>query len=84
VPSRYLYPSLPGKFNRVMTLLSIPWTIALVWIIWTLPDTTSQRNPMMVRVAWVSLTYPVLYLGASWVITLKHWKKRPPASAEMV
>jgi phosphatidylcholine synthase len=84
VPSRYLYPSLPGKFNRVMTLLSIPWTIAIGWIIWTLPDTTSPPNPMMVRVAWVSLTYPVLYLGASWVITLRHWKKRPPASAEMV
>jgi phosphatidylcholine synthase len=82
VPSRYLYPSLPGTFNRVMTLLSIPWTIALVWIIWNLPDTTSRRNPMMLRVAWLSLIYPVLYLGASWVITLKHWQRRTPASPE--
>ena len=26
VPSRYLYPSLPGKFNRFMSILGIPWT----------------------------------------------------------
>jgi len=82
VPSRYLYPSLPGKFNRVMTLLSVPWTITLAWIIWTLPDTTSGRSPMMLQVAWWSLIYPVLYLGASWVISLKHWQKRPPAAPE--
>ncbi len=76
VPSRYLYPSLPGKFNRVMTILSIPWTIALVWMIWKLPDTDSRLDPMTLRVGWLSMIYPVLYFGASWVITVKHWQAR--------
>ncbi|MGP0069612.1 MAG: CDP-alcohol phosphatidyltransferase family protein [Isosphaeraceae bacterium] len=83
VPSRYLYPSLPGKFNRVMTILSIPWTIAMVWVIWNLPVTTSRPDATLLQVAWLSLAYPVLYLGASWVITIKHWQKRPPASPEL-
>src|SRR5262249_16725874 len=34
VPTRHLYPSLPGRLNRWATLLGIPWAIALVWIIW--------------------------------------------------
>ena len=77
VPTRYLYPSLPGKFNRIMTVLSIPWTIALVWIIWALPDSASDRSPTFLQVAWLSLIYPVLYLGASWVISIRYWMKKP-------
>ncbi len=76
VPTRYLYPSLPGKFNRIMTILSIPWTIALVWIIWTLPDGASDRSPNYLQVAWLSLIYPVLYLGASWVISIRYWMNK--------
>ena len=83
VPSRYLYPSLPGKFNRIMTLLSVPWTIAMVWIIWNLPASASLSDPRILQVAWLSLIYPVLYLGASWVITMKHWQRREMASVEM-
>ena len=43
----------------------IPWTIALVWIICNLPDSAgpSSTRPTL-QVAWASLIYPVLYLGA--------------------
>ena len=83
VPSRYLYPSLPGSFNRVTTLLGIPWTFSLVWIIWNLPDGSesgSRPSSATMWVARVSMAYPVFYLVASWVISLAHWLKRAPAS----
>ena len=81
VPSKYLYPSLPGKFNRFMSILGIPWTIALVWIIFHLPASSgSTLDPTTLKVAWASLSYPVLYLGASWFISVMHWIKRRPAA----
>ncbi len=84
VPSRYLYPSLPGKFNRFVSLLGIPFTIALVWIIFNLPgDSASRIDPTTLKVAWGSLSYPILYLGASWVISMAHWMKRRRPSHPM-
>jgi phosphatidylcholine synthase len=81
VPSKYLYPSLPGKFNRLISILGIPWTIALVWIIFQLPDSPgSSLDPTASRVAWASLSYPVLYLAASWVISVAHGMRRTPDS----
>jgi len=80
VPSRYLYPSLPGKFNRYMSLLGIPWTVALFWLTANLPDSGPRYDPIALRVAWVSLIYPVLYLGASWAISVTHWRKPAQAS----
>jgi phosphatidylcholine synthase len=85
VPSRYLYPSLPGSFNRATTLLGIPWTVSLVWIIWNLPDgsqTGTHLDPATLRVAWASMSYPVFYLIASWVISLIHRLRRAPTSPE--
>ena len=83
VPSKYLYPSLPGKFNRLVSILGIPWTVALVWVIFNLPDRTgSGMDPTTLWVAWASLSYPILYLGASWVITLAHWTRREPVTTE--
>jgi phosphatidylcholine synthase len=81
VPSRYLYPSLPGKFNRFMSILGIPFTGSVFWIILNLPDSLSQRDPSTLMVAWLSLIYPVLYLGASWAISVAHWLKRRRAPA---
>jgi phosphatidylcholine synthase len=82
VPSKYLYPSLPGRFNRFVSILGIPWTIALVWIIFHLPDSPgSAIDPTTSRVAWASLSYPLLYLGASWVIGVAHGMRREPAAA---
>ena len=67
VPSQYLYPSLPGKFNRFISILGIPLTIALVWIIFKLPgDTGARLDPTTLKIAWISMSYPILYLGASW------------------
>jgi phosphatidylcholine synthase len=84
VPSKYLYPSLPGAFNRLVTILSIPWTITLGWLIYKLPTSPGETfDPTTTIVAWASLSYPILYLGASWVITVAHWTRpRPAADSE--
>jgi phosphatidylcholine synthase len=87
VPSKYLYPSLPGKFNRFVSILGIPWAIAMVWIIFKLPDSLGSGpvlDPTTLKVAWASLSYPILYLAASWVITIMHWTRREPAAGEGV
>lgn len=66
VPSRYAYPTQPGKVNRLMLLLSVPWgllvtaTLVLDW------DEATTRT--MVQ---VSLLYPALYLGSAWAMSLR-------------
>ncbi len=37
VPTRYLYPSLPGRLNAVSNVIGTPWIILLVVILWRLP-----------------------------------------------
>jgi len=80
VPSRYLYPSLPGSFNRIVAILGIPWAIGLVYVIASLPESSGARLDGAALVgAWISLIYPVFYLGASWTISLGRMLKRRPA-----
>ena len=43
VPTRHLYPSQPGRLNRIATLLGIPWTFLFVWLIWKLPRDDSRE-----------------------------------------
>lgn len=78
VPSRYLYPSQPGRLNRVATLLGVPWTFLFVWVMWKLPHAgETALDQTTLRWAWISLVYPLFYLGASWTISVAHWRKRP-------
>jgi phosphatidylcholine synthase len=86
VPSRYLYPSLPGKLNWLMRIVGVPWAFALVWMIWSLPGSTeAPLDGVALRWAWISLLYPMFYLVASWVISLaRFWSKpAPPADRSL-
>jgi hypothetical protein len=65
-----------------MSILGVPWAVSLFWIIAHLPDSASQRDPLTLGVAWASLSYPLLYLGASWAISVAHWLKQRPAVPE--
>src|SRR5947209_20532998 len=38
VPSRYLYPSQPGRLNTVHNVLAVGWAVMLVIVLWRLPD----------------------------------------------
>jgi phosphatidylcholine synthase len=78
VPSRYLYPSSqPGLLNVVSTLLGVPWGVLVIWLIWNLPAGSNPRlDTTTTTLAFVSLAYPIFYMGASWYITLTHWLKK--------
>jgi phosphatidylcholine synthase len=79
VPSKYLYPSQPGKLNQVAVLLGSIWGVIVVWMIWSLPTGADPReDPSTNRLAIVSLFYPLIYLAASWIITLDHWLRPKP------
>jgi phosphatidylcholine synthase len=58
VPTRYLYPSQPGRLNRITVALAIPWVVMLVMVCFD-------------RQEWVlpSLYFPVFYMIASWWVT---------------
>jgi phosphatidylcholine synthase len=69
VPSRYLYPSQPGRLNVAATLLGIPWAAMLVL---ALAGRVGEPR------AWVllSLYYPAFYLLASWTLSLRPAPRR--------
>jgi phosphatidylcholine synthase len=75
VPSRYLYPTQRGKLNRLTTLLGIVWTVLLVWILWNMPAEASRDGPTR-RLALLSLFFPAWYMGASWIISVRFWRKK--------
>lgn len=65
VPSRYPYPTQPGRVNRLMLLLCVPWTVALV-VDLLQPWEGRPGGPLV----WATAAYPVLYLGVSWAGSL--------------
>lgn len=74
VPSKYLYPSQPGRLNMISTVLGSIWGVMVAWLLWSLPAGIDPRqDPSIVRLATASLFYPVFYMGVSWIITLKGW-----------
>lgn len=77
VPTRYLYPSSqPSTLNRISTRLGALWTPLLVWFAVQLPSTSrAEIDPFTVRLAVVSLFYPVFYMGVSWLISIDYWRK---------
>jgi phosphatidylcholine synthase len=69
VPSRYLYPSQPGRLNAITNMLAVPWAILLFLI--TLRGPGPGANLVL-----ISLYFPSFYLGVSWWISLSRTLKR--------
>lgn len=84
VPSRYLYPTQRGRLNRVTILLGAAWALLLMGIMWNLPTdqpaTEMTADSPTRRLALLSLFFPVWYLGASWVISVRFWRRRFPSA----
>lgn len=70
VPSRYLYPTQRGRLNRITNFLGMLWSLLLVWIIWKMPDDSTR--PLAV----LSLIFTTWYLGASWIISVRFWRRK--------
>ena len=68
VPSRYPYPTQPGRVNRLMLVLGIPWAV-LVLIV--LLSTWEEGTPRKMILA--SVVYPALYLGAAWTMSARSY-----------
>ena len=60
VPTRYLYPSQPGRLNRITVALAVPWAVMLVLVC------LDYRGLVL-----PSLYFPIFYMGASWWVTLR-------------
>ena len=65
IPSRYPYPTQPGRVNRTMLGLSLPWAV-LVLIDLLGPWELDASHPW----ALASLVYPVMYLLVAWGTSL--------------
>ncbi len=82
VPSKYLYPSQPGLLNRWSTILGAIWGVAVVYVMFRMPELSSPTGDAIVRtVAWLSLIYPIYYLGVSWAISVRSWMTRRAATS---
>ena len=65
VPSRYPYPTRPGRLNRFLLLLSVPWTM------WLAAALIFKRDEVSFRaMVWASTVYPAIYLGLAWTMSL--------------
>ncbi len=65
VPSRYAYPTQPGRYNRLMLLLSIPWTLLFATALALDWDEELSRTLVL-----ASVWYPALYLGSAWAMSV--------------
>lgn len=81
VPSRYLYPSQPGRFNMFSNVLGAIWTTMLVVVIARDPARPEGLDPATKQLVVISLFHPVFYMVASWAISVRHWTRRPHAGA---
>ena len=72
VPSRYAYPTQPGRGNRLLLALSVPW--ALVLLAALASDWGGGPPRELVR---ASLLYPVLYLASAWSLSLWRTARAP-------
>jgi phosphatidylcholine synthase len=79
VPSRYLYPTQRGRLNRVTNVLGVAWAGLLVGVLCLLPEggpTEAPENHPARQLALLSLYFPIYYMVASWIISLRVWRKR--------
>lgn len=88
VPSRYIYPtSRPGIVNKLSNYGAAFWSILLAWIFWSLPSESLPGHRITSgftkSLVLLSMLYPLWYMGASWVITIKHAIGRPTRAARV-
>jgi phosphatidylcholine synthase len=80
VPSRYLYPTRRGgQLSKVTNYLGAAWAGTLLWILGRLLTVDDGEAPVDGLTLWLtvlSLAYPVYYLGASWSVSVQHWRVR--------
>jgi len=82
VPTRYLYPSQRGRLNLWTNLFCAVWTLFFIFILvnsYPIPFGAEHTR----RLTLVSLVFPMYYLVASWVISLRIWRRRKRVRQEL-
>ena len=74
IPSRYLYPSQPGRLNVLSNILAAVWVLMLSAILVLMPaGAYPTAEGAIYALTLLSLFYPAFYMTASWTITLRRW-----------
>jgi phosphatidylcholine synthase len=74
VPMRYLYPTQRGRLNMVTLALGAAWVVLVAWVLY---EMSPQGVGEALRTAvLLSLFFPVYYMAASWLVTLRLWRKK--------
>ena len=79
VPTRYLYPTMRGRLNRVTNILGAGWTCLLIWIL-TQPGIDLSSPGSAREMGMLSLFFPIYYMAASWLVTLRGCNARRVAA----
>jgi phosphatidylcholine synthase len=75
VPSRYLYPSQKGRLNMATNVFGILWAVLLAWVLFKLPIDSPADDSLRWLIVF-SLLFPVYYLGVSWIVSVRLWRRR--------
>ncbi len=78
IPTRYLYPTHRGRLNRWTNVLGGIWSVLLVWILIRMPSEWlggSRMDDLTHHLTLASLLFPAYYLGASWFISVRIWRR---------
>lgn len=70
VPSRYPYPTQPGRLNRLMLFLIVPWTVL---VLLSLLNGSEEVRRNLIS---VSVLYPAFYLGVAWAMSVRRLIKK--------
>lgn len=76
VPSLYLYPTRHSGLIEILTnVLGGIWAIQLCWLLSEMIAGAESAEPWALNRGLVlsTLPFPVFYMAASWVITLRRW-----------
>jgi phosphatidylcholine synthase len=72
VPVRYLYTTLGGRLGLFTNLFGTAWTLSLLVILWYW-----QEASRLLVIG--SLSFPLYYMGASWLSSMRHARSRRPS-----
>jgi hypothetical protein len=75
MPNRSRYPTQRGRLNQITNLLGVPWVLLLVCILWRMTEDDPELG-LARQLTVVSLFFPVFCMTASWLVTVRLWRRR--------
>jgi phosphatidylcholine synthase len=69
VPARYLYTTHGGRYSWLTNWFGSGWAVVLCVILW-------QWHTAPRWLVLASLSFPAYYMGLSWLISLRGWRKK--------